>query len=151
MTHPANRPSNAILPIATALLLGLCNAAAWADDFKVTIRVPVNFNHLSPKVTGLFLSCAMFDVHGKNLSPYGTNGDWSMPDIDPNVRSYKGVLTQTITFNQDQALKIDWGSYQCDIQFAGQELSSNYPSIGNASEPMRLLPGAVVQVKGSLF
>ena len=56
------------------------------------------------------------------------------------------------TFDQDQAMKIDWGSYECKVAFDAVGNCGGWPTVDNPDERVRLLPaGAVVVAKGSLF
>lgn len=136
--------------VALALTFGVC--AARADNFSVTIRVPVNFDHLSPLINAIFTQCTLYDVHGKDLAPYHDFDGWNTHSIDSNVRSFKGVLTHTYTFDQAQAMKIDWGSYTCNVGFVYSDTNYyDHVSVGNPQESHRMLPGAVVQASGSFF
>ncbi len=150
MKHFSNRAWTTSTWSALALVLALGASQARADDFNLTIRVPVNFDHLSPKVLGMQLNCSVYDAHGKDLRPYIKDDTGTNTWIDSNVRHFNGTLTYTFTFDQDQAMKLDWGSYACSIYFYADG-GADYPTVGNPRDMMQLLPGAVVLSKGSLF
>ncbi len=151
MKYLANRNWSVGALSALALVLSLGASTARADDFRLTMQAQVDLDHISPKVSSVSLWCYVYDTQGKDLSYMQTKGGGlNSPNIDPNVRSFHGVLWFTTVYDMDKAMKTDWGHYQCNLLFAKDNVAV-MPTVGNADDALQVLPGAVTISQGSLF
>lgn len=138
---------------AGVLMLALAHVSpARAEDFSMTINVPVDVSRLSPNIYHILLQCDLYTAGGKRLiegTDYDVDDAHHGTDIGSS-RGFKGTLRFVAKVKMSDAELIDWGSYSCTLQMNNHQ-QLGQPSPTNPNPDYASQPGAVSKVSGSLF
>ena len=126
--------------------------SAMADDFVLTINIPVTASRLSPRINYVLADCDLFHRNGTPITDQIPSEDCcGSSDIGSN-RSFNGVLPVHMHFDLAKAQKIDWGTYTCRLRFnADNNNLMGYFNENNANAVFRAQTGSVVEVSGKLY
>ncbi len=126
---------------------------ALADEFVLTINIPVDASRLSPRINGVLSLCDLFHRNGTPIvSEIIASEDccgWG--DIGSS-RNFKGVLPVHIHFDMAKAQTIDWGTYTCYLRFNADDNNLlGYFNENNPEPVFRAQTGSVLKVSGKLY
>ncbi len=138
---------------ASVLVLAAFGAqSAMADEFVLTINIPVDASRLSPRINYVLADCDLFHRDGSPIKDQIPSEDCcGSTDIGSN-RMTKGIFPVHMHFDMAKAQKIDWGTYTCKLRFnADNNNLMGYFNVNHANPIFRAQTGSVVEVSGKLY
>ncbi len=126
--------------------------SAMADDFVLTINIPVSATRLSPRMNYVLANCDLFHRDGSPIKDQIPSEDCCGSSDIGSSRSFNGVLPVHMHFDMAKAQTIDWGTYTCYLRFSADNNNlMGYFSENNADPVFRAQTGSVMQVSGKLY
>jgi hypothetical protein len=100
-----------------AISLLLAAQGAYAEDFRLTIKIPVHVERLHPDVDKVAALCRLFNDKNQEETRVQVDSNQFVDDVNDAGRSYQGTLINTFVVDEKTALKINWEKlhYSCRL------------------------------------